>query len=148
MDFKDYFKQLAHTTRKMCITLPSVLLLCACQKPYEKAVKDYIQEHFNDPESYECVELSEPKAITLFDYYVRSVREKAQKEDWPFDSICDKIGKIRPFLEEQGEDPNKVLLRYVEHTYRANNRLGGKLLKKEKWYLNDDLTEVISIDTE
>lgn len=132
--------------RKLFLMLPLVALMYSCQKPYEKAVHTYIQENFNDPDSYECVELSEPKEITVFDYCCMEVKARGEREGWTSDSVLTMIGGLRPFLEERGDDPDKILLRYVDHTYRANNKVGAKTLYKEEWYLNEDMTEVTSIE--
>ena len=123
-------------------------MLVGCKENYEKAVDNYIQENFNDPSSYERVELSKPQEITTVLYAMELVREKGKAEGWSADSIFNKTMEIRPYLEAKGDDPDKVILRYVEHTYRANNRYGSKVLHKEKWYLNDDLTKVTSVDPE
>lgn len=133
--------------KNLFILLFSMLLLFACKKPYEEAVENYIKENFNDPSSYECVKLSEPQNVTLFDFAIASIREKGEKNGWCSDTIWSKIGQYREYLQEQGEDPHKVLLRYVEHTYRANNKVGAKILVREKWYLNEDMTEVTSVET-
>lgn len=122
------------------------ICLTACQKPYEKAVKDYINETFNDPSSYECVELSKPQEYTVILYAMEKVREHGKAEGWSADSIFKKTMELRPYFEGHGDDPDKVLFRYVNHTYRANNALGAKVLKKEKWYLNEDLTKVINTE--
>lgn len=132
--------------RKLFFIIPFITLLSSCQKPYEKAIDKYIHDNFNDPESYECIEISEPKKITVLDYCVLEVKERGKKEGWTSDSILTKIGELRPFLEEKGNDPDKVLLLYVDHTYRANNKVGAKTLYKEEWYLSDDMTEVTSIE--
>ena len=65
--------------KNLFILLLSMLLLFACKKPYEEAVENYIKENFNDPSSYECVKLSEPQIVTLFDFAIASIREKGEK---------------------------------------------------------------------
>ncbi len=126
----------------------ALFCLCSCKEEYEKAVDNYIKENFNDPKSYECVELGKPKEITLYDYSVEVLKETAKEQNWSSDSIWSKLGGLRDFLESKGNNPDKVLLRYVEHTYRANNRVGAKVLFREKWYLNEDMTKITSTESE
>lgn len=133
---------------KNVIFLFVLACMCACQKPYEKAINEYVKENFNDPSSYEYVELGEPKNLTVIDYSMAVLKAKAAKENWSADSIFKKTTELRPFLEKQGRNPDEVLLRYCEHTYRATNAFGAKVLHKEKWYFNEDYTKVTSIDKE
>ncbi len=124
-----------------------MLCLCSCQEQHEKAIEDYIQKNFNDPQSYECVEIGKVQEETVILYAMEQVRARGKAEGWTADSIFNKTMELRPFLEEQGEDPDKVLFRYVDHTYRANNALGAKMLHNERWYFNEDLTSVVRIET-
>lgn len=123
-----------------------LLCLCSCQEQHEKAIEDYIQKNFNDPQSYECVEIGKVQEETVILYAMEQVRARGKAEGWTADSIFNKTMELRPFLEEQGEDPDKVLFRYVDHTYRANNALGAKMLHNERWYFNEDLTSVVRIE--
>lgn len=123
-----------------------MLCLCSCQEQHEKAIEDYIQKNFNDPQSYECVEIGKVQEETVILYAMDQVRARGKAEGWTADSIFNKTMELRPFLEEQGEDPDKVLFRYVDHTYRANNALGAKMLHNERWYFNEDLTSVVRIE--
>lgn len=132
--------------KRLLPLIAMLFILVGCKENYEKAVDKYIQENFNDPASYECVELSKPQEYTTILYAMDVLKEKAKAEGWSADSIFNKTMELRPYLEANGEDPEKVLLRFVEHTYRVNNGFGAKELHKEKWYLNDDLTKVMSID--
>lgn len=133
--------------RKVLPLIAVFIMLVGCKENYEKAVDNYIQEHFNDPSSYECVELGKPQQLTVILYAMEQVRTIGEAEGWSADSIFNKIMELRPYLEAKGDDPDKVLFRYVEHTYRAKNAMGAKILHKEKWYLNDDLTNVTRIDS-
>lgn len=128
------------------LIIGALLFLCSCQEPYEKAVKQYVQDNFYDPSSYECVELSDVQEMTVIVYGMEKVRERGKQEGWSADSIDNKMLGLRPFFIEQGDDPDKVLFRYVDHKYRANNAMGAKTLHKERWYLNDDLTSVIKTE--
>ncbi len=132
--------------KKLIPILAIAALLSACQKPHEKAVNDYINANFDDPSSYERVKLSNPQEYTVALYYMEQVRARGKAEGWSADSIFNKTMEIRPYLEKEGEDPDMVLSHFVEHTYRVNNKYGSKELHKEKWYLNDDLSQVTSID--
>lgn len=134
--------------RKILTIIAMAILLSACQKPYEKAVENYVKESFNDPNSYECVELGKPQECTVVLYAMEQVRAKGEAEGWTPDSIFNKTMELRPYLIEHGDDPDAVLFRYISHTYRANNAMGAKVLRKEKWYLNDDLTKVIRTEPE
>lgn len=132
--------------RKAWCLLALALSLVSCQKPHEKAVSDYIEMNFNDPKSYELIELGTPQQYTTVTYCMEQVRAKGKAEGWSADSIFNKTMEVRPYLIEQGCDPDKVMYRFVEHTYRANNENGAKILHKERWYLNEDLSSVINIE--
>lgn len=132
--------------KKLIAILVLGIALTACQESYKKAVDDYVKQNFNDPESYECVELGQPQEYTIVLYAMEQVRAKGRAEGWSADSIFNKTMEIRPYFESLGSNPDSVLFRFVEHTYRANNAMGAKVLHKEKWYLNDDLTAITRIE--
>ena len=134
--------------KKVVLGLLMAMCLCACQKPYEKAVKKYIEENFNDPSSYECVELSEPVEYTAILLAYDRVEEVGKAEGWSADSIFNKKMELRPYFEKQKINPNEVLFRYCTHTYRAANSFGAKVLHKEKWFFNKDYTSVLRVEEE
>lgn len=130
----------------MCLFI--LACVCACQKPYEKAIDEYVNANFNDPSSYECVELGKPQELTTIRYAMEQVKTKAKAEGWSADSLFKKTTELRPYLKEHGNNPDEVLLRYCEHTYRATNAFGANVLHKEKWYFNEDYTKVTNIEKE
>lgn len=128
--------------KQLLTSLLVLLTLYACQKPYEKAVNDYVQKKFNNPDSYECVELSEPVEYTVRLGVVEETIKKGKEAGLPNDTILAYIDRTLLYLEKEGTDINHVLYRYVEHTYRADNTFGVKTLFKERWFLSNDLTTV------
>lgn len=132
--------------KKILPFIAILISLVSCKENYEKAVDDYVNENFNDPSSYECVELGKPQEYTVILYAMDMLKAKATAEGWSGDSLFNKTLELRPYLEAQGDDPDKVIFRFVEHTYRANNAMGAKVLHNEKWYLNDDLTKITRIE--
>jgi len=129
--------------RNILTIIAMAILLSACQKPYEKAVEEYINANFNDPSSYERVELSEPVAYTGIQYAKDELLKQAREEGWPADTTIIRASRLRDKLISNGLNPDTILWNTVEHTYRATNSMGAKILKKEKWILNEDCTEVM-----
>ena len=128
--------------KQLLTALLVLLTLSACQKPYEKAVNDYVQEKFNNPDSYECVELSKPVEYTVRLGVLDETFKKGKEAGLPTDTILAIIDRTLSQLEKEGTDINHVLYRYVEHTYRADNAFGAKAIFKERWFLSKDLTSV------
>ena len=125
---------------RICLSLLVVLLLVSCQEPYEKAVIDYIQENFNDPGSYECVDLSKPQVFTPTTMYMEYL------DGIPSDSIAPRLEAFRKEMEEKGSDPDVILYYTLEHKYRSANENGALMLHEETWYLSEDQTRIFNIE--
>lgn len=123
-----------------------LLCLCSCKQSHEKAIDEYIQNNFNDPSSYECVKLGKVQNETLILHALEMLREQSKENGWSDEYVSEKRKALRPYMVSKGWDPDSVIFRYVDHSYRANNAVGAKILHHERWYLNEDLSTVIRIE--
>lgn len=124
---------------KAALIIGTLLFLCSCQEPYEKAVSEYINKTMNNPGSYERIELGKPQIFSPTTMFVSQLSV-------PSDSIAGAIGNFRKELEAKGGDPDQVLYYTLEHEYRIKNNQGGKDLHKEIWYLSEDQTSIFKIE--
>lgn len=133
--------------RAAVVVIGMMLCLCSCQQsPQEKAVEEYIQNNFNDPSSYERVKLSKVQNETLIFHALEMLWAQKKENGWSDDYVAEKQKGLRSFMESKGWNPDSVIYRYVDHSYRSNNALGAKILHHERWYLNEDLTTVVRIE--
>lgn len=121
---------------RSALVIGTLLLLCSCQEPYEKAITDYINREMDYPGSYERIELGKPQIFSPTTMFMSALSV-------PSDSIA---GAIQKFREDFDGDPDLVLYYTLEHEYRIKNRQGGKELHKEIWFLTDDQTRIFKIE--
>ena len=134
-----------HVLKKYILIAVASLALAACSKPqYQKTIELYLQTNLHDPKSYENVEMDTPKKVTLMTQMLEQWNDDraAGKPTFSPDSLSFYIELWARTFKDLGEDPYEVIGWEVDHSYRANNGFGAKVLTHVRYTLNPEQTEI------
>lgn len=121
------------------------ILLVGCQKPYEKTIDTYLDQHLKDPSSYKCIELGKPGVITPMSIALVEATKRAKAGEFPFDSISSKLEQAKLYFKSHGTNPYDTLGWEVSHKYRAKNSYGAYEIQDAIYIFNKDMTEIESV---
>lgn len=117
--------------------------LVGCQSKQEKAINEYMQEHLNDPDSYEVVEMGKPQVVSPSSI---ATNEIANDPNIPKDQIAERVAQfIKDYEAQEGKDATKPFAYSVRLKYRANNKFGAKVLNEVEVYFDTTKTEIIGV---
>lgn len=130
---------------KIFLTITVIFLLIGCKPTYQQTIDKYLQENLKDPKSYECIELGTPKLYTPMIMGVEKIMLDVKQGNLPVDSMSSQLSRIKAYYEANGTNPYDTLGWSVEHEYRAKNSFGGYVVRKVRYVLSEDQTEIIEI---
>ena len=129
------------------ILLVVVFASCIRKEQYEVAIDRYLQEHLKDPDSYQNVELGEPKKITPMTMVLTEALKRAKAGEFPYDSISSKLEEAKAFFKSQGTSPYETLGWDVHHKYRAKNSFGAMNLEEVTYIFDKSQKEILRVES-
>lgn len=125
------------------------LLLGACAKtPQQQAealIEDYMQSHLKDPDSYECIHMSNLGKVTPMSTAMELIEKGCKEHGYPIDSINPMLARFRAMQEQQGKDPYEHLGYTLTLKYRAKNSFGGYDIHESEFIFNKDLSVIEAV---
>ena len=133
--------------RIIYLAIYALLAVYSCGNPSneEKAktlIKNYIDKHADDPESYEAVAFGSLDSMTSISMIGTGVEYANLQRD--FDKSTD-MEKRKSIMAQQQEVLKDRQGFRITHKYRANNALGAKILSEDVFYLNAGLDSVLTV---
>ena len=138
---------------KKCVTvlLIASALLCSCsqspQKKAEKVIEKYLQENLHDYKSYQCVEMGKIEPVTVRSFLVTGLMKKCKDEhgsdiDW----LNERLSKLDEHIKSENLKSDSLIYYKIKHKYRAKNAMGGYVLRKYRYTINKELTDITEIE--
>lgn len=134
---------------KKILFILAVVVFASCirKEQYEVAIDRYLQEHLKDPDSYQNVELGEPKKITPMTMALTETLKRAKAGEFPYDSLSSKLVEIQAYFKSQGTSPYEILGWEVHHKYRAKNSFGAMNLEEVTYIFDKSQKEILRVES-
>ena len=110
-----------------------VLAFIACKDEMHTAIDNYLEEHLDDPDSYQNIEIENPKRITHVTNYL--------EETMSAESLDSVIESYR----QKGIDPYEILGYEVRHKFRAKNSFGALVIQEQTYVFSKDFKKIIRV---
>lgn len=134
--------------KRIVLTLVFAGFILGCSKSPEQKAKDliqsYIKKNANDPESYEPVDFGSLDTINSIgpisaEYLILKEQYDMILDD-DFDKKIEILDRQKNILNDTLKYPKGLA---INHTYRAKNGFGAKILGHTRFYFNLELDSII-----
>ena len=131
---------------KRLVLILIVVSLFSCKDEMHTAIDNYLEEHLNDPDGYENIEIENPKRITHITKYLEESVSNINSGSKNSEALSSEaLDSVIGYYKQRGIDPYEILGYEVRHKFRAKNSFGALVIQEQTYIFSKDLKKILRV---